>query len=48
METTEFRPVDKMYGTNTADGSLGVMVHNKAHDSYTRDLRWMMMRGGEE
>ena len=46
--TLQFRPVDKMYNTNTPEGKLGVWVHNAEYDGYTPDLRWMMMRGGEE
>lgn len=46
--TLQFRPVDKIFSSNTADGRLGVLLHNKANDSYTPDLRWMIMRGGKE
>lgn len=46
--TLQFRPVDKMFSTKTRDGRLEAMVYNKTPDSYTPDLRWMMMRGGEE
>ncbi len=46
--TLQFRPVDKMYNTYTPEGKLGVWVRNDEYDSYTPDLRWMMMRGGEE
>lgn len=46
--TLQFRTVDKMYNTNTIEGKLGVWVRNAEYDSYTPDLRWMIMRGGEE